>query len=65
MKPKTIVSVLDSLSATKDVAFTKALGLAQSYESDLHVIHVGSSNRVGESAATEPDRAVEAGTLWR
>ena len=49
MKPRTIVSVLDSLSATKDVAFTKALGLAQSYESDLHVIHVGSSNRVGES----------------
>ena len=49
MKPKIIVSVLDSLSATKDVAFTKALGLAHWYESDLHVIHVGSSNRVGAS----------------
>ena len=49
MKPKTIVSVLDSLSAAKDVALTRALALAHWYESDLHVVHVGSSNRVGES----------------
>ena len=49
MKPKTIVSVLDSLSGTKDVAFTRALALARWYESDLHVIHVGPSNRVGQS----------------
>jgi nucleotide-binding universal stress UspA family protein len=48
VKPRTIVSVLGSLSATKDVAFTKALRLSRWYESDLHVIHVGSSNRVGE-----------------
>ena len=49
MKPKTIVSVLDSLSAEKDVALRRALSLAHWYASDLHVVHVGSSNKVGES----------------
>ena len=50
MKPKTIVSVLDSLSAAKDVALTRALSLADWYESALHVIHVGPSNQVGQRA---------------
>ena len=45
MKPKTIVSVLDSLSAAKDVALRRALSLAHWYESDLHVILAGPSNR--------------------
>ena len=49
MKPKTIVSVLDSQAAPKDAALTKALSLARWYDSDLHVIHVGASNRVRES----------------
>jgi nucleotide-binding universal stress UspA family protein len=49
LKPKTIVSVLDSLSAPKDVALTKAVSLARWYESALHVIYVAPSARVGES----------------
>ena len=48
MKPKTIVSVLDSSSVTTDVTFTKALALAQWYASDLHVIQVGASKGVAE-----------------
>lgn len=48
MQPKIIVAVLDSLSATKDVAVTHAWSLAQWYESDLHVAYVGPSGRVSE-----------------
>lgn len=50
MKPKTIVSVLESSSAAKDVALTRALSLAHWYESDLHVIHVGPSSRASGDA---------------
>ena len=49
MKPKTIVSILDSLSVLKDAALSRALSLARSYQSDLHVVHLALSNRVGES----------------
>ena len=45
MKPKVIVSVLDSSSATKDVALMRALSLAQWYDSELHVVRVGGSSR--------------------
>jgi universal stress protein E len=48
VKLKTIVSVLDSLSTATDAALSRALSLAQWYESDLHVVHVPSS-RVGDS----------------
>ena len=50
MKPKTIVSVLDSLPAAKDVALRRALALAHWYESDLHVLHVGPRNSVDENS---------------
>jgi nucleotide-binding universal stress UspA family protein len=49
VKPKTIVSVLDSLSLAKDAALTRALSLAQWYESTVHVVHVGPSSRSGDS----------------
>jgi nucleotide-binding universal stress UspA family protein len=49
VKPKTIVSILDSLSVPTDAALSRALSLARWYESDLHVMYVGPSNRVGES----------------
>ena len=43
MTPKTIVSVLESSSAAKDVALIGALSLAGWHESHLHVVHVGPS----------------------
>ena len=49
MKPKTIVSVLESSSTAKDVALTKALSLAQWYGSDVHVLHVHPSSRIMDS----------------
>ena len=48
MKLKTIVSVLDSLSAATNAALSRALSLAQWYESDLHVVHVPPSSRVSD-----------------
>lgn len=42
MRPNIIVAVLESSSATKDVALTNALSLAQWYGSELHVTHVQS-----------------------
>ena len=45
MKPGTIVTVLESVSAAEDVAFKEALALAHWYEADLHVVHVGASSR--------------------
>ena len=60
MKPKAIVSVLESLSAAKDVALTRALSLARWYESELHVIHVGQSSRVrGSGGEASRDEVVE------
>jgi nucleotide-binding universal stress UspA family protein len=38
VKPRTIVSVLDSSSAAPDTALLRALSLARWYESDLHVL---------------------------
>jgi nucleotide-binding universal stress UspA family protein len=49
VKPKTIVSVLESAPAANDVALTRALSLAQWYESDLHVLDVRPSSRVEDS----------------
>jgi hypothetical protein len=49
VKPGIIVSVVDSLSAAKDAALTRALALAHWHESDLHVVHVGPSDRAIES----------------
>jgi nucleotide-binding universal stress UspA family protein len=49
VKPKTIVSVLEPSSAANDVALTRALSLAQWYESDLHVLDVRPSSRVEDS----------------
>ena len=49
MKPKTIVSVLESSSATHDVALKRALSLAQWYESDLHGLCARPSSRVTDS----------------
>jgi hypothetical protein len=46
VKLKTIVPVLDSLSTATDAALSRALSLAQWYESDLHVVHVPPSSRV-------------------
>ena len=43
MKPKTIVSVLDSLSPAKDVALTRALSLADWYESANEAIALAAS----------------------
>jgi len=40
VKPKIIVSVLESSSAADDVALTRGVSLAQWYESDLHVLDV-------------------------
>ena len=51
MKPKTIVSVLDSLSVAKDAGLTTALSLAHGHESTVHVIHVGPSSQSGESGS--------------
>ena len=50
MKPGIIVAVLDSLSAVRDAAMTKALSLARWYGSDLHVVHVRPSHRNGEGS---------------
>ena len=50
MKPTTIVSVLQSSSAGKDVALRRALSLAHWYDADLHVIRVDSSTRVGDES---------------
>jgi len=43
VKPKTIVSVLDSLSPAKDVALTRALSLADWYESANEAIALAAS----------------------
>ena len=48
MKPKTIVSVLDSSSVGKDIPLMTALSLAQWYDADLHVVRVGGSRRSKE-----------------
>ena len=50
MKPKSIVSVLNSLATATDAAVMKALTLAQWYESNLHVVHVPPSSRVSEGS---------------
>jgi nucleotide-binding universal stress UspA family protein len=51
VRPRTIVSVLESSSPAKDVALRSALSLAQRYESDLHVIHVRPSTRSRDTGA--------------
>ena len=51
MKPKTIVSVLDSLSAAKDAALTRALSLAQ-------WVRVGPARRSCRPIESESERAV-------
>src|SRR4051794_24603041 len=48
MQPTSIVAVVKSLSATTDAALTRALALAQWYESDLHVVHAGVSAAAGD-----------------
>ena len=50
MKPKTIVSVLNSLATATDAAAMRAWTLAQWYESNLHVVHVPPSSRVSEGS---------------
>lgn len=50
MKPRSIVSVLDSLPAANDAALARALSLAHWHQSLLHVIHAGVSPRITESA---------------
>ena len=50
MKPKVIVSVLDSLSPGKEAALTRALSLAHWYDSAVHVAHVNPSSGGGEGA---------------
>ena len=57
MPPRTIVSVLDSSTVTKDSALTWALSLARWYEADLHVVHVCRSG--GVTAATGGARREE------
>jgi nucleotide-binding universal stress UspA family protein len=51
LKPNVIVSVLESLQAEKDAALTRALALAQWYESDLHIVVVHPGNRDKERKA--------------
>jgi nucleotide-binding universal stress UspA family protein len=49
VKPRTIVSVLESRVAENDVALTRALSLARWYQSDLHVLDVRPRSRVDGS----------------
>jgi nucleotide-binding universal stress UspA family protein len=59
LKPRTIVTVLESVSAAEDVAFRRALALAHWYDSDLHVLHVGSTSRVKRAVEVVRDDLVE------
>jgi nucleotide-binding universal stress UspA family protein len=59
LKPRTIVTVLESVSAAKDVAFRRALALAHWYDSDLHVLHIGSTSRVKRAVEVVRDDLVE------
>jgi nucleotide-binding universal stress UspA family protein len=60
VQPKSIVAVLESLSAARDVALTRALGLAHWYGAQLHAVHVDASvgvdSRGGEAVR---DRIME------
>ena len=62
MKPGIIVAVLDSLSAARDAAVTRALSLARWYGSDLHVVYVRPSHRNGEGSVAALRAEVSART---
>ena len=61
MKPRIIVSVLDSLSGPTDVALTRALSLAHQYDSELHAVHLDVPDRVGR----RDGEAINAGLVER
>ena len=61
MKPRIIVSVLDSLSGPTDVALTRALWLAHQYDSELHAVHVDVPDWVGR----RDGEAINAGLVER
>lgn len=52
MQPNSIVAVVESPLAIKDVALTRALALAQWYESDLHVVHAGAPRDIEDTRQT-------------
>ena len=67
MKPKAIVSVLDSSTGAEDAALTKAVSLARWYDADLHVVHAGPSVReiARHVAPIAPDLVVVAKDVGR
>lgn len=67
MKPKSIVSVVDSSAGAKDAARTTASSLARWFDADLHVVHAGPSIRAiaGQVASIGPDLVVVAKDLGR
>ena len=67
MKPKAIVSVLDSSTGAKDAVLTSAVSLARWYDADLHVVHSGASVReiAGQVAPLAPDLLVVSKDLGR